>query len=119
MTKLTDHDRLTLAQGDQFRVQNGIAAIRKDNGEPDTIAAMAIQIGKAQFLIGELTAMVRRMDGDVILRWEDPEDAGEFLRLREQLRSHGWLPDPAADELRRLTGASEVVSPADLAPPPN
>ena len=113
MTRLTDRDRLILAQGDQFREQNGIAAIRKDNGEPDTIAALVTELGKARYLVGELTAMVRRMDEDVTLRWEDPEDAGEFLRLREQLREHGWLPDPAREALRELVRASKVVSEKD------
>ena len=46
----------------------------------------------------------------VTLQWPDPEDAGEFLRLREQYRGHGWLPDPSRDELLRLVSVSEVVA---------
>lgn len=46
----------------------------------------------------------------VILRWEDPEDSGDFLRLRESLRRDGWLPDPSRDALVELIGESEVVA---------
>lgn len=46
----------------------------------------------------------------VTLRWEDPEDSGEFLRLREALRRDGWLPDPSRDALVELIGESEVVT---------
>ena len=45
----------------------------------------------------------------VTLRWEDPEDARQFLALRRNLRDHGWLPDTSAEALRELVGASEVV----------
>ena len=34
----------------------------------------------------------------VTLRWTDPEDAGEFLHLRDQYRRFGWLPDPSSEE---------------------
>lgn len=45
----------------------------------------------------------------VTLSWEDPEDAAEFLRLREEYRDHGWLPDPSAEALRDLVGSSVVT----------
>ena len=53
MSRLTDSDRRILAQGTQFYEQNGIAAIREDNGEPDTIAALVTELGKARRLVGE------------------------------------------------------------------
>lgn len=45
----------------------------------------------------------------IACRWEDPEDAAEFLRLRDQLRRDGWLPDASRDELLRLVTAGEVL----------
>jgi hypothetical protein len=45
----------------------------------------------------------------VTLSWPDPEDTSEFLRLRKELRDHGWLPDPSRDELVRLVRVSVVV----------
>lgn len=45
----------------------------------------------------------------VTLRWDDPEAAGDFLRLREEYRRDGYLTDPASDVLRELVGESEVV----------
>jgi len=47
----------------------------------------------------------------VTLCWDDPEDAEEFLRLREDCRRDGWLSDPSAEALRELVGASEVAGP--------
>jgi hypothetical protein len=45
----------------------------------------------------------------VTLSWPDPEAAGEFLRLRKELRDHGWLPDPSRIALLELVGESVVV----------
>lgn len=45
----------------------------------------------------------------VTLRWDDPEAAGDFLRLREEYRRDGYLTDPASDVLKELVGESEVV----------
>lgn len=44
------------------------------------------------------------------LRWADPEDAAEFLSLREHLRTYGWLPDPSRDALVELVSTSDVVT---------
>ena len=44
----------------------------------------------------------------VILSWDDPESAAEFLALRRDLRRIGWLPDPARDALVELVGESQV-----------
>ena len=49
------------------------------------------------------------MTATVTLGWEDPEDASEFLRLREQARREGWLPDTSRDALWELVESSEVV----------
>jgi hypothetical protein len=38
----------------------------------------------------------------VTLRWDDPEDAAEFLAIRRDLRRQGWLPDSSRDELLAL-----------------
>jgi hypothetical protein len=50
------------------------------------------------------------MTATVTLRWDDPEDAREFLRLREEYRRQGWLTDPAAGALTDIVGESEVVA---------
>ena len=64
MTRLTDSDSRIMAQAAQFLERNGIAEIGEDNGKPDAIAALVTKVGKARYLIGELTAMVRRLDED-------------------------------------------------------
>jgi hypothetical protein len=46
----------------------------------------------------------------VTLTWNDPEDASDFLQLRNQLRRDGWLPDPSADALRELVQSSEIAT---------
>jgi hypothetical protein len=45
----------------------------------------------------------------VTLRWENPEDTSEFLRLRKEYREHGWLPDSSRIALLELVGESVVV----------
>jgi hypothetical protein len=44
----------------------------------------------------------------VALRWDDPQDAREFLRLRLEYRRQGWLPDASRDALLELLGESET-----------
>jgi hypothetical protein len=46
----------------------------------------------------------------VTLSWDDPEAAGDFLALREDLRAHGWLPDTAAARLQELVRSGNVVT---------
>lgn len=45
----------------------------------------------------------------VTLRWEDPDDAAEFLRIRADYLRDGWLSDPASAALLELLGSSEAV----------
>ena len=49
------------------------------------------------------------MTATVTLSWPDPDDAAEFLSIRRDLRTQGWLPDPSAEALTELVMASEVV----------
>jgi hypothetical protein len=46
----------------------------------------------------------------VTLRWREPDDAGEFLALRRDLRRLGGLTDAAAEALIELVRYSEVVA---------
>jgi hypothetical protein len=69
MTRLTPADEDILTEADAFQLRYDIADLREDAGETGTgtavtIAALVIQLGKARHLIGEMTAMVRRMDKD-------------------------------------------------------
>ena len=45
----------------------------------------------------------------VTLSWDNPDDAAEFLSIRRDLRTQGWLPDPSVAALVELTGSSEVA----------
>lgn len=49
------------------------------------------------------------MTATVTLRWDDPEDAAQFLELHGELCRQGWLPDPSADALRELTASATAV----------
>jgi hypothetical protein len=64
MTKLTPADEDILAKVDQYHLRSSITEIRQDNGEPDTVAALMTDRGKAVYLLREMAAMVRRMDKD-------------------------------------------------------
>ena len=45
----------------------------------------------------------------VMLSWDDPEDARQFLALRAVLRRQGWLPDMSRDTLVELVRLSEAA----------
>ena len=45
----------------------------------------------------------------VTLSWQDPDDARDFLQLREEYRRDGYLTDAATDALRELVGGSAVT----------
>lgn len=47
---------------------------------------------------------------DITLRWDDPEDATEFLAIRHDLIRDGYLMDSARDALVELVRDSEVVA---------
>lgn len=49
------------------------------------------------------------MTATVTLRWQDPESASDFLRIREEYNRDGWLTDTAVAALQELVGEAEVV----------
>ena len=75
-TRLTDVDRRIIAQSRELAALGGLDAIRKHAGQDDTAAALASVFGAAQFLLGDLAAIVERL-GDTGPD-EDDEDEEEL-----------------------------------------
>ena len=61
-TRLTDADRLIIAQASLLRGVAGPAAMRRHAGETDTAMAYVTGFGEAQFLLPELVAIIERLD---------------------------------------------------------
>ena len=61
--QLTDTDRHTVTQARALAALRGGAALRAHAGTGDTMAAMVIAIGEAQYLLADLVAIVERLGG--------------------------------------------------------
>ena len=64
MTRLTPHDRETIAAARKLTMLCGMAGIREHTGASDTTVAYTAVIGEAKHLLAELTAIITRMDED-------------------------------------------------------
>jgi hypothetical protein len=74
------------------------------------VNARRMEIAAAFTRLAAIEASRRTAPGTVTLRWEDPEDAAEFLRIREEYRRQNWIPDASKGALLELLGESEIVS---------
>lgn len=78
-TRLTDHDRRTIAQARELAALRHVSAVKKHTAETDILLAYVNALGEAQYLLGELAAALERLSGDDGQPGEDPEPEGGVL----------------------------------------
>jgi hypothetical protein len=62
-TRLTDADRRAINRAGEVAAVAGLDAVRERTGEADIAAAYAGAFGLAQWVIGDLLAIIDRLDG--------------------------------------------------------
>ena len=63
-SSLTDTDRGAIDRARKLAALGGLDAIREHAGQDDNAAALASVFGAAQYLLGELLAIINRLDGE-------------------------------------------------------